>query len=139
MPPRFTVLLPWGVEDQDPTTTRLTTGAVQSEPVKGAFELDPHKEGNLLVTGTAKDNIEITSVGLLGLTIATSCKTEEPVVFGLHSSRSPTELLTIGATSSGETTLPAVQCGGPLGGVAGSLLTLLMSGPHNPYTLTIAP
>jgi hypothetical protein len=115
----------------------LGLNIVQSEPVKGTFT--DREGGKLLIEATAKDNIEITSVGLLGITIPTSCKTAQPVVFPLHSENTPTELITTGATSSGETTLPAVQCGGLLGGVTGSLLTVLMSGPHNPYTLTIAP
>ena len=117
--------------------TTLGLNIVQSEPVKGT--IIPLENGKLQIKGTTKDNIEITSVGLSGLTIPTACKTAEPVVFGLDSSSTPTELLTTGATSSGETTLPVVQCGGPLGGVVGTLFTALMSGPHNPYTLTIAP
>ena len=117
--------------------TSLGLNIVESGPVTGA--ITPLENGKLQIKGTAKDNIEITSVGLLGLTIPTACKTAEPVVFGLDSANTPAELITTGATSSGETTLPAVQCGGPLGGVVGTLFTALMSGPHNPYTLTIAP
>lgn len=123
--------------------TTLGLNVVESEPVKGKFavEENPSPPGPAIIhmTGTARDNIEVTSVGLFGLTIPVSCKTAEPVVFAIDSKRTAEELLTIGATSSGETTLPAVQCGGPLGGIVGSLFTALMSGANNAYTLTIAP
>jgi hypothetical protein len=120
-----------------PTTIGLNL--TESEPVKGKIEVEEGPTTKLRMTGTARDNIEITSLSVFGLKLPLSCTTAEPVVFALNGSATPQELITIGVTSNGETTLPAVRCNGFLGGIAGSLLTLLMSGPNNPYALTIAP
>jgi hypothetical protein len=109
----------------------------EAEPTRG--RLEPEASGKVLITGTGKDNIEVTSLSVFGLELPLSCSTAEPVVFAINGSATPQELLTIGVTSNGETTLPAVRCNGFLGGIAGSLVTLLVSGPNNPYTLTIAP
>ena len=125
------------------SSTTLGLNLAQSEKVKGSVAVEEgattESPSILHLTGTARYSIEVTSVGLFGLTLPVSCKTAEPIAFTINSRRTATELLNIGATSTGETTLPALQCGGPLGGVLGSLFTVLMSGPSNPYTLTIAP
>ena len=110
---------------------------VQSEPVKGTIV--PQENGKLKITGTAKENIKVTSVGLLGLNLPVNCQTAEPVVFGLSSEVTVEELLTKGTSSSGETKLPAIHCSGFLSGCIGSLLTILISGPNNPYVLAIEP
>ena len=73
------------------------------------------------------------------MTLPASCQTAQPVVFPLSSEVTVEELLTKGTSSSGETTLPAVHCGGFLGSCIGSLLTILMSGPNNPYVFAITP
>jgi hypothetical protein len=118
-----------------PTTLGLELN--QTEPVKGT--ITPAGGGNLTFKATAKDNIVITSVALMGLTIPASCVTKEPVVFPLEAT-APSSALATGTTFNGETTLPAVKCGGGfLGVVFGGVLTQLMSGPNNPFTLTIQP
>lgn len=109
-----------------------------SEPVTGGTELN-EPPGMVTITGTARENVEITSLGAFGQIVPLSCKTAEPVVFALNWSATQQELITTGATTHGEATLPAVQCNGFAGGLVGSLLTLVISGSNNPYTLTIAP
>ena len=48
------------------------------------------------------------------------------------------ELLTKGWSVAGTTTLPRFQCeGGFLGSLLGALLTALLSGPENPYSMSI--
>jgi hypothetical protein len=115
----------------------IGTELVEAGPVKGT--ITPQTNGKLLIQGTAKDNIKIDSLGLLGLNLPVSCETAEPVLFPLKAEATAGELLSVGAASNGETTLPAVRCNGFLGGVVGSLLTLLMSGPNNPYQFDIHP
>jgi hypothetical protein len=118
-----------------PTTLGLEL--VQVQPVKGT--ITPAGGGNLLFKATTSDNINITSVAILGLTIPTSCMTAEPILFPLETT-APSSALATGATFNGEVTLPKVKCGGGfLGVVFGGVLTQLMSGPNNPFTFTIAP
>jgi hypothetical protein len=118
-----------------PTTLGLEL--TESEPIKGT--ITSAGGGNLTFKATAKDNIVITSVALMGLKIPSTCTTKEPVVFPLETT-APSSALATGTTFKGETTLPAVKCGGGfLGIVFGGVLTQLMSGPNNPFTLTIEP
>jgi hypothetical protein len=119
-----------------PVTLGLTL--TESELVKGTFA--EGSGGKLRVTGTAKDDLGITSVGLLGLTIPTSCGTAEPIVFPLETEGPASSFAASGFTFNGETTLPAIKCsGGFLPSVFGHLITALMSGPNNPFTLTFEP
>jgi hypothetical protein len=120
----------------------VTVGYTFTEagPVTGTIAADPAHSGNVLISATAKDNIGITSISVLGLTIPTTCTTKEPVSFPLEASETIGELTTKGATFSGTTTLPAIQCSGGLLGFAFSpVLTALLSGPSNPFTFTIEP
>lgn len=109
----------------------------ESEPIHGT--ITPAGAGELKLTGTAKDNIFITSISLFGLKIPTSCKTVSPVIFPLEST-APASALATGTTFTGETTLPNVSCsGGLLGALFGPVLSTLMSGPNNPFSLTVEP
>ncbi len=60
--------------------------------------------------------------------------------FPLEASETISQLKASGATFSGTVTLPAFKCnGGLLGSVFSPVLTALLSGPSNPFTLTIEP
>lgn len=110
---------------------------VQSEPVKGTITMGK-TAGDLLFKATAKDIIEITHVGGLGLGVPTTCKTVEPVVFALET-EAPSVSLTTGAAFKGETTLPSVSCEGLAGVALGPVVTAAFSGPNNPFTFAIRP
>lgn len=120
----------------------VTVGYTFTEagPVTGTTAADPAHPGNVLIKATAKDTIGITSVAMFGLKLPTSCLTKEPATFPLEASETTSQLSTKGATFTGSTTLPAIQCtGGLLGSAFGSVLTALISGPSNPFTLGIEP
>jgi hypothetical protein len=118
-----------------PTTVGLNV--VESEPVKGTIT-HGKTGGDLLFKSTAKDIIEITRIGTLGVGVPLECRTSEPVVFPLET-ESPSTAISRGASFKGETTLPAVTCGGALGSVLGPLITTEFSGPNNPFTFAIEP
>ena len=67
-----------------------------------------------------------------------SCQTSTPVSFPLVADV-PALSLATGAPFTGKVTLPSRKCGGALGGLLGPLLTGLMPGPNNAFSLTIAP
>jgi hypothetical protein len=116
-----------------------TLGITFTESGPATATVTPAAGGNLTIKGSAKDTIGITGVGLLGLNIPVSCTTSSPVTFPLEATLPATDLAT-GASFSGTTTLPSVNCtGGLLGGLFGSVITELLAGPGNAYTLTIAP
>jgi hypothetical protein len=120
-----------------PITLGLTF--TEAGPVKGTITSDPAHTGNELIKATAKDTIGVTSFTILGLTLATSCQTAEPVSFPLEASETLSQLETSGAKFNGETTLPAFHCTGAGGNVVALVLTMLVSGPQNPFTLSIEP
>lgn len=88
----------------------------------------------------ARANIGLTVVGLLGIEVPTQCETSEPVVLALSDTLPLDELVeTSGPRFTGTTTIPSIKCGGLSGIALGLLLTELMSGPDNPYSLHIGP
>jgi hypothetical protein len=116
-----------------------TLGVTFTEVGHATSTITPAAGGELTFKGSAKDNIGITGVGLLGLNIPVSCTTSSPVTFPLEAT-APVSAIETGLTFSGTTTLPSVNCsGGLLGSLFGSVITELLAGPNNPFTLTIAP
>lgn len=86
----------------------------------------------------AKLNLGITFVKLLGLSIPTGCATAEPLALSLAGTLTREELLHTGWSFTGSATLPQFKCeGGLLGGLFGLVLTGLLSGPENAYSLSI--
>ena len=119
-----------------PTTIGLTF--TEAGPATGTIIDDPTTSGNLDVNVSAKATLGITSLGILGINLPSSCKTSSAVSFPLVADVPALDLAT-GLSTTGTTTFPSVSCGGLLGGIEGPLLTTLFSGPGNSYSLTIAP
>jgi hypothetical protein len=86
---------------------------------------------------TSRAIIGITEVGLLGIGVPVHCETSEPVVFNLNTDLTFEEVTEIGPHFSGTVTIPSISCSGLEGVLVGPLLTTLMSGPENPYSLYI--
>jgi hypothetical protein len=83
-------------------------------------------------------NLGITAVGAFGVNLLpTHCQTAEPVTFPLSTTLDMYELLSVGPRFAGETSIPPIACYGPEALVLGPALTQLMSGPENPYALSI--
>ena len=84
-------------------------------------------------------DLGVTSVGILGLSVPVQCTTAEPLALTLTDTLTREELLHTGWSFSGTTALPRFSCkGGLLGGLVGMTLTMLLSGPENPFSLTVA-
>lgn len=94
---------------------------------------------NLSVNTNA--NIGITETGLLGIDVPTECETSEPVAFHLSADLPIGELILqdAGPHFTGTVTIPNISCGGLDGIPVELLLTTLMSGPENPYSLNLGP
>jgi hypothetical protein len=86
-----------------------------------------------------KAELGITEVGLLGINTPVHCETSEPVTFPLSAHVTLVELLHEGPHFAGTVTIPPMTCEGLTGIAVAPLLTTLMSGPDNPYTLSITP
>jgi hypothetical protein len=96
--------------------------------------------GNATLTIPAKLNMGITSIGFFGLQLPLSCAATEPIALELATRAvDPETLLSKGWEFSGTMTLPQIECGGPLGSLLGTLLSLLLSGPENTYALRVSP
>jgi hypothetical protein len=91
----------------------------------------------VLTSATTKAIIGLTVVGVLGIEVPTQCQTSEPVVFNLTNISTLPELIESGARFTGTVTIPSITCEGLTGLVLGPAITLLMSGPENPYSLKI--
>jgi hypothetical protein len=83
----------------------------------------------------AKANIGLTVVGVLGIEVPTHCETSEPVFIPLRASLPTSELDE--SHFKGTVTIPSINCEGLEGLALGTLLTTLMSGPDNPYALSL--
>ena len=85
-------------------------------------------------------NVGITAVGAFGVNLLpTHCQTAEPVTFPLSTILDMYELLSVGPRFAGETTIPPMACYGPEALLLAPVLTQLMSGPENPFALSISP
>ena len=87
---------------------------------------------------TSKAVIGITEVGLLEIPVPVVCRTSQPVVFNLATHLTFQELAELGPHFAGTVTIPPIECDGLEGLLVAPLLSTLMSGPDNPYALTIA-
>jgi hypothetical protein len=82
----------------------------------------------------------VTSVSLMGLTIPTDCVSVAPASLQLTTSVTHEELVSGPWSFTGDATLPRFKCrGGFLGAAFGPILTALMSGAENAYSITIRP
>ncbi len=86
---------------------------------------------------TSRATIGLTEVGLLGIGVPVHCETSEPVTFNLSTHLTFEEVAEIGPRFAGTTTIPSITCSGVEGVLVGPLLTTIMSGPENPYSLYI--
>lgn len=89
----------------------------------------------VLLTVNAKANLGLTEAGLLGIEVPTHCETSEPLSLHLTYTTTLGDLLATGTHFTGTTTIPSFQCEGLQGIVLGALITTLISGPENPYSL----
>jgi sugar lactone lactonase YvrE len=86
----------------------------------------------------AKLKLGVSSLGAFGLKLSLSCTTEEPVSLNLLDTLTREELLRKGWSFGGSTTLPTFKCEGPfLGHLFGFVLSALLSGPENPFSISI--
>jgi hypothetical protein len=108
--------------------------------LEGTVALSETVPGDETVKLPAKLSVAVNSVSLLGLTIPTKCATTEPVGLNLATNVPREELLKTAWNFAGSVTLPHFKCqGGFLGGPFGPMLSAFLSGPENPYSLSIAP
>jgi hypothetical protein len=91
------------------------------------------------VTVPTKVNVGLTFVEPLGLKVPTHCRTSEPINFQLSGDETLIELAIFGPQFSGTTTIPPIACEGPEALTLAPALTLVMSGPDNPYSIEIFP
>jgi hypothetical protein len=111
---------------------------VPTGPATGTIVSDPNTVGDLDLSIVAQQNLDVTSIGLFGLTIPTNCTTTSPMSLDLSDVIAESDLSS-GATFTGTTTVPSAKCSGALGGLVGPILTALLSGPNNPFSISIAP
>ena len=109
----------------------------QTQAIEGSA-VDSVTVSDETLTVPVKLSLGITSIGLLGLKIPTKCITSEPIALSLVDTLGREELLTTGWHFGGTSTLPRFKCeGGLLGRLFGQVLTELMSGPENSYTIGV--
>ena len=110
----------------------------QAAPLEGAAAKSESVAGDEALTIPLKLNMAVSSLGVLGLVVPVSCSNAEPVSFSLTDNLTLEELLAKGWRFTGTAALPAFKCEGPFGAVASLVLRTLLSGPNNPYSLTIS-
>jgi hypothetical protein len=107
-------------------------------PLEGAIAKSESVPGDETLSAPLKLNAGITSLGILGLTIPTTCATAEPLALNLMDTLTREELLTKGWSFTGTMAVPRVNCeGGFLSRLFGVILTGLLAGPEDPYSISI--
>ena len=113
----------------------LGTRLVQAGTLSGS--LAPEGGGRELLRLLAQLNLEVSSVAMLGLRIPTHCVTSEPISLALAGSLTLEELAGVGWHFSGTASVPGMRCsGGLLGSAFGVVLSALLSGSGDPYSLS---
>jgi hypothetical protein len=106
--------------------------------LEGTIAKSASVPGDEALTLPVRLSLGVTSLRLLGLKVPTRCSTVEPLLFNLADNLTSEELLHPGWIFGGSTTIPKVKCaGGLLGDLFGDVLTDLLTGPANPYALSI--
>lgn len=118
--------------------TKVGLKIVPTGPATGTIGSDATTSGDFDLAVVANQYLDVTSAGLLGINIPTSCQTVSPLSLDLNAVLSANQLSN-GATFTGTTTIPSAKCGGPLGGLLGPILTSLLSGPSNGFSISLAP
>jgi hypothetical protein len=114
----------------------LGLSLTQAGPLEGS--ISQSTVGNETLKMPAKLNLGITSVGILGLTLATSCTTTEPLSMALGATAPQHELLKAGFSGAGTTKVASLRCtGGFLGAAIGQLFAAMLSGPGSGYSLAV--
>ncbi len=109
--------------------TRATLQLVESQPSHGTFTLNA--DGTVTVNATSSSTLYVRRLGLLFVSIPSTCRTSAPIVLGLDG----TGTLSGGFDFSGMTTIPPLSgCG-----VLGPTLSLLLAGSGNQYHITLTP
>ncbi len=111
----------------------------QAGALAGSVAPSTVNKNKIVVDVPAMANVAFTSLTEAGITVPLECETAEPLAFDLNTELFAFDLGTTGSTFVGTTTFPSVKCGGLTGLVEGPLLTSLLSGPDNPYSISIAP
>jgi hypothetical protein len=109
--------------------TKVTTKLEQVQPVKGTVTVDSNFNVHIRSTNSALLRIKQLRLGLLS--VPTTCRTAEPLVLTLNYDGP----LVYPLAFNGTTTIPRLTGCGLLGPTLGTLL----SGPGNPYHITLAP
>jgi hypothetical protein len=91
------------------------------------------------LTAPTKANVGFSVVGILGIKAPLRCETSEPIELPLTQTLSFQELFLGGTHFTGMTTIPPIKCPGLQGLVLGPVLTTALSGPENPYSISITP
>jgi hypothetical protein len=109
--------------------TQVTTKLEEVQPVQGSVKLDPDFTTHIRSTTTAVLRIKRLRLGLLS--VPTTCRTASPLVLTLNYDGP----FTFPINFNGTTTIPPLTgCG-----LLGPTLGLLLSGPGNPYHVTLSP
>jgi hypothetical protein len=109
--------------------TQVTTQLEEAQPVQGTIAVDPNFTIHIRSTTSAILHIKKLRLGLLG--VPTTCRTAAPIQLTLNYDGP----LAYPLAFDGTTTIPPLTGCGLLGPTLGALL----SGPGNPYHVTLAP
>jgi hypothetical protein len=108
--------------------TEVTTQLKEVQPVQGTFTFG---QSATQIDATTSATLYIRKLQLGLLSVRTTCRTADPILLNMDFDGP----LVYPIAFDGATTIPRlVHCG-----VLGPTLTALMSGPDNPYHLTLAP
>ena len=109
-------------------------------PLEGSLTASEPPAGGEALSLPLELDMDISSVTILGLELPAGCSPTQPLALNLAANLTREELTSGGWRFAGSTTLSRFRCEqGFLGPVLAILLTSVLSGPANPYSITISP
>jgi hypothetical protein len=111
----------------------------QMGPLEGSVAKSATVPGDEDLTIPLSLSFDTNQVRVFGMKIPGKCTTLAPVSLALMDTLTREELLTGSWSFAGTTTLPQFSCTGVMGTQLGFLLSVLLSGPGNPYSLKFSP
>jgi hypothetical protein len=117
----------------------VQVGVVQGSITPSPGGCGPEVPACIDLSVPTEENIVLNNLKILGITIPEKCETTEPGLLALNDILTVGEFVTVGSHFTGTTKIASIKCAGLIGPLEGAVLTSMMSGPENPYAITIAP
>ena len=109
-------------------------------PLEGSLTASEPPAGGEALSLPLELDMHVSSVTILGLELPAACSPTQPLALNLAEKLTREQLISGGWSFAGSTTISRFRCEpGLVGPVLAILLSAVLSGPSNPYAITVSP